>query len=127
VVPDRHAAVALLFEQSDAGSTVVRQHPDVSARLAGPLLAEDVAALSGDRTDVTLVVGGGLTLPPDVVLAEVTVPAPPGQPYTGPWWAVAEGLAGWQADGRRVVVAEYDPALRYLSTSGMDIGVRVRT
>lgn len=118
VVPDRHAAVALLFEQGDAGSTVVRQHADVPARLAGSLLADDVAALSGDRTDVTLVLGGGLPRPPAAV---DTVPAPAGQPYTGPWWALAEGLAGWQAAGRRVVVAEYDPALRYLSTSGMDV------
>ncbi|HKN97380.1 MAG TPA: hypothetical protein VJX10_09720, partial [Pseudonocardiaceae bacterium] len=69
VVPDRHAAVALLFEQGDTRSTVVRQHPDVSARLAWSLLADDVAALSGDRTDVTLVLGGGLAPPPGVPLA----------------------------------------------------------
>ncbi|HEY1571664.1 MAG TPA: hypothetical protein VGG05_09995 [Pseudonocardiaceae bacterium] len=125
VVPDRHAAVALLWEYGDPGCTVVRQHPDVSAQLAGSLLADDVAALAGDRTDVTLVLGGGLTAPPGVALAADTVSAPTGQPYTGPWWALAGGLAGWQAEGRRVVVAEYDPALRYLSTSGVDIGVRV--
>jgi 4-hydroxymandelate oxidase len=123
VVPDRHAAVALLFESDDSASTVVRQHPDVSSRLAGPLLAEDVAALSGGRSDVTLVLGGGLAPPPGVVLADRIVSAPAGQPYTGPWWTLAGGLADWRAEGRRVVVAEYDPALRYLSTSGVDVGV----
>lgn len=125
VVPDRHAAVTLLFEPGP-GAPVVRQHADVSPRLAGALLADEVGTLARHRDDVTLVLGSGLAQfatdsPADTVLA------PAGQPYTGPWWALAEGLPGWRADGRLVLVADYDETLRYLSLSAVDITADVRS
>jgi 4-hydroxymandelate oxidase len=121
-VPERHSAVAVLFEQSVGNHTVVRQHADVSAQLAGALLADDVAALSAGRTDVTLVLGNGLTQFGHTYLADRMVLAPAGQPYTGPWWELAGGLAEWQAAGRLVLLAEYEPILRYLSLSAVDFG-----
>jgi hypothetical protein len=121
-LPDRHAAVALLLERSANGMpTVVRQHADVPPRLAGALLADDVAALSGGRDDVTLILGSGLAESEAAFLATDTVLAPPGQPFTGSWWELAGGLADWRADGRLVLLAEYDPALRYLSLSATDL------
>ncbi|HEX3588065.1 MAG TPA: hypothetical protein VHV74_00440 [Pseudonocardiaceae bacterium] len=125
VVPDRHAAVALLCERQATGANLVRQHADVSPRLATGLLADDVAALADGRSDVTLVLGGGLVDLADLAVVDDIVLAPPGQPFTGPWWALAGGLAGWQAGGRLVVLAEYDPALRYLSVSSLDVPARV--
>jgi 4-hydroxymandelate oxidase len=126
VVPDRHSAVALVCERSSAGgSVVVRQHADVSPALAGALLADDVATLSAGRSDVTLVLGGGLTRFADQALADRVVLAPAGQPFTGPWWALAGGLAEWRAEGRLVLLADYDPVLRYLSLSTVDVTVKV--
>ncbi|HEY0806359.1 MAG TPA: hypothetical protein VGD84_14895, partial [Pseudonocardiaceae bacterium] len=122
-LPDRHTAVALLCERTSGGQhIVVRQHADVSPQLAGALLADDVAALSAGRPDVTLVLGGGLAQFGHTYLAEDTVLAPVGQPYTGPWWELAGGLDQWRGDGRLVLLAEYDPALRYLSLSAVDLG-----
>lgn len=120
-VPERHSAVAVLFEQGVGGNqTVVRQHADVSPQLAGALLADDVAALSAGRADVTLVLGGGLAQFGHTYLADRMVLAPSGQPYTGPWWELAGGLAEWRAEGRMVLLAEYEPNLRYLSLSAVD-------
>lgn len=122
-VPERHSAVAVFFEQSiDGNHTVVRQHADVSPQLAGALLADDVAALSAGRTDVTLVLGNGLTQFGHTYLADRMVLAPAGQPYTGPWWELAGGLAEWRAEGRLVLLAEYEPTLRYLALSAVDFG-----
>lgn len=127
ILPERHAAVALLCEQDTTGpSTVVRQHADVSPQLAGALLADDVSALSRDRVDVTLVLGAGLSRFAHTCLADRTVVAVTGQPYTGPWWELAGGLADWRAQGRLVLLAEYDPVLRYLSVSAMDFAVSGR-
>lgn len=121
--PRRHAVVAVLCEPvADGQSVVVRQHADVSARLAGALLADDVAALSAGRSDVTLVLGGGLAQIGHTSPVEDTVVAPAGQPYTGPWWALSDGLDRWREQGRLVLLAEYEPALRYLSVSAMALG-----
>lgn len=125
-LPQRNAAVALLCEPADTGHpVVVRQHADVSPRLAGALLADDVAALSAGRSDVTLVLGGGLAQIGHTSLVEDTVVAPAGQPYTGPWWELAGGLDRWRDEGRLVLLAEYDQTLRYLSLSAMALGDRV--
>lgn len=121
VVPQRHAAVALLYEQGGTGgASVVRQHADVSARLVGALLADDVAVLSGGRPDVTLVLGSGLSQFAHTCLADRTLVAVTGQPFTGPWWELAGGLPRWRAEGRLVLLADYDPGLRYLSVSATD-------
>ncbi|HEX9335826.1 MAG TPA: hypothetical protein VF892_08060 [Pseudonocardiaceae bacterium] len=123
-LPERHTAVAFLCEHvpGDHRPIVVRQHADVSAQLAGALLADDVAALSAGRSDVTLVLGGGLAQIGHTYLAEHTVLAPAGRPYTGPWWELADGLDQWREAGRLVLLAEYEPTLRYLSLSAVDLG-----
>jgi 4-hydroxymandelate oxidase len=121
-VPERHTAVAVLYEHGPgAAHTVVRQHADVSPQLAGALLADDVAALSGGRPDVTLVLGGGLAQFGHTYLADRTVIAAAGRPYTGPWWELAGGLDQWRDEGRLVLLAEYEPRLRYLSLSAVDL------
>jgi 4-hydroxymandelate oxidase len=127
-VPERHSAVAVLFERGVGGNhTVVRQHADVSPQLAGALLADDVAALSAGRADVTLVLGGGLTQFGHTYLADRVVLAPAGQPYTGPWWELAGGLPRWRRDGRLVLLAEYDQTLGYLALSAVDFAPSAMT
>lgn len=126
VVPDRHAAVALLCDTSGTGaSAAVRQHADVSADLVGAVLADDVAVLSAGRPDVTLVLGAGLGRFAHTSLTERTVTAVSGQPFTGPWWELAGGLADWQDEGRLVLLADYDRGLRYLSVSALDFAAAV--
>jgi len=130
----RHAAVALLCD--DAGPArleTVRQHTGVAPAGAPALLTAELASLSAGRTDVTLIVGhdlaclagyGAGSSPGDArpaIVDQVRV-APAGQPFTGVWWELAGGLPTWTAEGRLLLLAEYDPALRYLCLSAIDAG-----
>ncbi|HVV18118.1 MAG TPA: hypothetical protein VHF06_01695 [Pseudonocardiaceae bacterium] len=126
VVPDRHTAVALMGERSAVGGpTVLRQHAEVSSRLVGALLADDVAVLSAGRSDVTLVLSSGLARFAHACLVDQVVTAPAGQPFTGAWWELAGGLADWRRAGRLVLLADHDPALGYLSLSAVDLAAPV--
>ena len=129
VVPDRHAGVALVCTGEPTGaasdsaditirldSVVIRT--DVAPDQVPQLLAGQLAAgqLAGRPGRVTLVAGAGIdpgTLP---VPAQV---AAPGQPYTGVWWELS---ARADAAGS-LILADYDPALRYLCTASTYCGV----
>lgn len=132
-VPDRHSAVGLLLEAGLAaggevgGTVTVRQRTAVPPGQAGALLAAELTELprpAGAGGGVTLILGADLATEwtgqwtGDRAEDEVVL-APAGQPYTGVWWELAAGLPGWSAGERRVVVAEYDPALGYLCTATM--------
>jgi hypothetical protein len=132
-IPDRHAAVALLLEtvgdttnpESQAGTdpVVVRQRTAVTPDAVGALLAAELAELPGGGRDATLILGADLAAgwTGNAGAYEVVL-APAGQPYTGVWWELSAGLPAWQARGRQVVVAEYDPVLGYLCTAAMRFG-----
>jgi 4-hydroxymandelate oxidase len=123
-IPDRHAAVALLFDDSGpAGLGPARQHTAVPPGQVGALRAADVAELAGGREDVTLVLGAGLAGLGLPRLVDRVVSAPAGQPFTGPWWELAGGLPGWADRGGLVMLADHDPQLRYLCLSTMDFGL----
>jgi hypothetical protein len=104
-LPERHAAVLLLFDGAGggpAGLTGVRQHAGLSA-VDGPLAAA-VAELAAGRGDVTLVPGAGLAggpLPEGVRVR----PGPAGQPHTGAWWTLADPD---RAPGGLVLLADAD-------------------
>jgi hypothetical protein len=126
----RHSAVALLCDDTGpARLGVVRQHAGVAPADAGALLSAEVAGLSAGLADVTLIIGHDLAClaacgPGTSALGvgdvtEVRV-GPAGQPSTGVWWELAGGLAAWTAEGRRVLLAEYDEPLRYLCVSAID-------
>lgn len=133
-VPDGHAAVALLL--ADAGAArieAVHQHPDISAGQLGDLLAAEIAAMSPQRPKATLIAGASLGAARPAALralraacaeGQVRV-AQAGQPYTGVWWELAGALAGppGAVEGveRTVLLADYDPELRYLCLAVMDI------
>lgn len=110
-VPQRHAAVALLLEDSPgAGAVTVRQHAEVPPDRVAAVLATDVDELSGGSPKVPLIAGAGL--PPESIVDDMVIP-PAGQPCTGVWWE----LAG--RPGRRVLLADYDPGLEYLCTGAV--------
>jgi hypothetical protein len=102
-LPARHRGVALLFAGGEPAIRV-RQYADVAAADIPQLL----------KSDEPLILGEALAAawpqhPEDAELA------PPQQPMTGVWWP----LAGRADHSGRLVVADYDPALRYLSSAEM--------
>lgn len=100
-VPDRAAVVGMVLEMADAGeSLAVRRHPEVAPEAAADVLAAEVARLSGDPA---VILGAGLTGAGD------------GQPLTGVWLELSRRLS--EVDGGEVLVADYDPALRCLSSA----------
>jgi hypothetical protein len=101
-VPDRHAAVALLFERGPS-QLAVRTHASLPPEAVGAVLAADVAELTGEHDAMTLVLGSGVDGPPEALRAV------PGLPYTGLWARLAD-----VEPGRLPVFADYDPALGYL-------------
>lgn len=108
-VPDRHAAVALLLEAGPAPADV-RTHPALPPEAVGAVLAADVAELTGERDDVTVVLGPGVAVEVPGALRGAA-----GLPYTGTWARLADG-----EPGRLLVIADYDPALGYLCVAGVE-------
>jgi hypothetical protein len=109
--PLHDSGIALLFGPAGPGNGLaVRQLADVDSDQVAELLAETVAELVGDRAPSALVVGqtlaGATTLPATVAEA--------GRPAGALWWALDESA------GPRVVLADYDPALRYLCVATVD-------
>jgi 4-hydroxymandelate oxidase len=134
-VPTMHTAVALWCTRDDppAGTgrgaelAALRQHADVPAEGTGALLAAEVAALSVGCTEVTVVVGSLLAATATAEVADLDRPrvAVAGQPHTGIWWELAGVLSDGRAPAgadrpRRVLLADYDPQLRYLCMSAID-------
>ena len=119
-LPDRHAAAALLFEATpDAARARVRQHAGVPVDAVSTVLAAEVAELAGDAADVTLVVGPDVPVEPSTIAAVREVRrAQAGLPFTGLWARLCEPGA------ERVVLAEHDPALGYLSVAALEPAAR---
>jgi hypothetical protein len=114
-------AVDLLAAEIAAGATWPAAGAAGVTLLAGPGLAALPGAAGGagplNPTPATPPgpaagpVSHGLAarLPVEEVLA-----APAGQPGTGLWSELAAGLAGWAGRSRLVLLADYEPRLRYL-------------
>lgn len=118
-VPERHAAVALLLERDgEARLSPAVQRAGIAPDDVPAILAREVEGLSDGRSDVTVLLGAELaarTSLPGAVRA-----APSGQPFTGPWWELARLFAEPGAAGR-VIVADYEPMLRYLCLLPLDL------
>jgi hypothetical protein len=113
--PARHRGVAMLFGDGP-GSPVagVHQHSDVAPdAVAGHTIA-GIAELSAGHDEVRVVLGDGLATAWPAHPGHTVAPA--GQPATGAWWELAEQRRG-PAD--LVVIADYDPELRYLCLTGI--------
>lgn len=128
--PAAHAAVALLFGDTAGDPSAparlgpVRNHPDVDMDGTRAVLAAEVSALRAGQADVTVVLGSPLAKQAiELSDTEVRIAAD-GQPYTGVWWELAEAI-GAEGSHRRVVIADYDAQLRYLSTAAIDLDFTV--
>jgi hypothetical protein len=120
-LPSRHQGVALLLRadaKPHAAMTGLRQHPGVPPGRVAELAAADLAALAAGHDEVLLVLS-------DAAAAAWTAPAatrvrvaPAGQPSTGIWWGLVDELASDAERPDLLVVADYDPELRYLCLAG---------
>jgi 4-hydroxymandelate oxidase len=120
-LPQHHAAVALqLGPDGPARIAELVQHAGVAAAVLAGVLLRELDRLAADRDGVTTLLGSGLG--PSLMdgLPGHVRQVPPGQPCTGVWSALAEGMRGW-AQGRRVLIADYEPALGYLSVAAIDV------
>ena len=126
-IPDRHAAVALLLDLEGGFELApVRQRAAVAPDEVRAALAAEVAAAGGRPDGRTLLLGPGLELADAAgIAAEQVLRAPAGQPCTGAWWELAGGLTGRQ-DAEQVLLADYAPALGYLSVAALRPARRVR-
>jgi hypothetical protein len=53
-----------------------------------------------------------------------TVIAPEGRPCSGPWSALAQRLPRWKAEGKRVIIADYDAEAQRLGWCGFAVSAR---
>jgi hypothetical protein len=149
-LPAQHQAVAMLYHNEPDGDgpgravlggssaieparvAGVRQHPGVPPGGVAALAAADLAGLAAGHQDVALVLS-------DALAAVWTAPAagrvrvmPPGQPSTDVWWGLIDELTGDKDPDAPVdpasllVVADYDPRLRYLCLTAFDTAARPR-
>ena len=118
------AVVLALDVDGAAGVVDVHQQTDVSPGEVPDRLAAHLSPGRDDRSDtpLTTICGRGLegvwTPGPE---AGTVRWAPPGRPCTGVWTVLADQLPRWQFTGQRVVVADYDEQLRYLSVGVLDV------
>jgi hypothetical protein len=99
----------------------VRQHPAVPPGGVADLAAKDLAELAAGHHTVGLVLS-------DPLASTWTAPAvawpvrvmPPGQPSTGVWWGLVDALTADAGHPDLLVVADYDPRLRYLCLTALE-------
>jgi len=124
-LPSRHRGVAMLYGDTSvppARVVSLRQHPAVAGDSVAGLAAADLAELSADRRDVRLVLSDTLAAAwPAPAVGRVRVAAP-GQPSTGVWWELVDELADDPGRPGLVVAADYDPGLRYLCLTAIELG-----
>jgi len=124
-LPARHQGVAMLLgagrgdARPQARLAGLRQHPGTAPADVAGLADADLAELASAVRQVSLVVSPPLAglWAGDAARTRVT---PAGQPFTGIWRDLAAELA--RAD--LVVVADYDPGLRYLCLAGFSPAAR---
>ncbi len=123
-VPDRAAAVGVVLETDGPRGTVsVRRHTRLAEHDVPEALAAEVARLSGDGSPPTVLLGPGLAESVGNTRIAAKVPeCRENQPLTGIWLELARQLSDWQRCGEQVLLAEYDPALKYLFTATVRFG-----
>ncbi len=145
--PERHQGVAMLYATVpldgtvpldvdvpldvavplDGGAALGRaqtlyQHPDVPPAAVADLAAADLAALTASHHEVAVVLGAALAELWTAPAAKRIRAMPPGQPSTAVWWGLIDELTGADHHPGLVVVADYDPGLRYLCLAAFTIG-----
>ncbi|MFI2710654.1 2-hydroxy-acid oxidase [Micromonospora sp. NPDC018662] len=128
-VPARHRAVALLLGDGPATGggrvTAIRQHADVDPDDVADLAAAELRALGAGGADVAVVLGAGLAAARPATGGSPVTVAPPGQPATGVWWGLLDRLGDGPDRLTAVLVADYDPDLRYLCLVTITAATRI--
>lgn len=122
-LPAEHQGVAMLFGDgavSQARVAAVRQYPCVPADQAAGLAAADLAELTAGYQETALVLGDALAALWAAPAAGRVRAVPPGQPCTGVWQVLADELTDSGRQPGLLVVADYDPGLRYLSLTSFE-------
>lgn len=128
-VPAEHRAVVMLYgagavlsaDEPQARFTAMRQHPGVPPGCAASVAAAELTELTAGCRATGVVLGDALAAlwtAPDAGRVRVM---PPGQPATGVWWGLIDELTGQDGDPGTVVVADYDPQLRYLCLCAFEL------
>jgi hypothetical protein len=128
-VPAEHRAVAMLYggrgdgDQMEPAARVagLRQHPGVTPDGVAALAAASLAELAAGHVEVSLVLGDALAAEWAAPAAVQVRVAPPGQPSTGVWWALADELAGGAGGAGLLVAGDYDPGLGYLCLAAFEL------
>src|ERR1039457_1225671 len=110
------------------GAADVRQHPALPPADVARLAAADLAELAASQHDVALVLSAALAAVWTAPAAGRVRVMPPGQPSTEVWWGLIDELTGDAdpvAPADLLVVADYDPHLRYLCLTAFDTGSRL--
>jgi 4-hydroxymandelate oxidase len=126
-LPAQHRGIAMLYGDSvepAARVAGVRQHPGVPPGGAADLAAADLAELAAGHHEAALVLGDALAAVWAAPGAGRVRVMPPGQPSTGVWWGLIDELTGDAGHSGLVVVADYDPGLRYLCLTAFATGPR---
>jgi hypothetical protein len=125
--PKRHQGVAMLYSRELPGPALGRvrtlyQHPDVPPAAVADLAAADLAALTASHHEMAVVLGAALAELWTAPTAKRIRAMPPGQPSTAVWWGLIDELASADDHPDLVVVADYDPGLRYLCLAAFTVG-----
>jgi 4-hydroxymandelate oxidase len=134
--PERHQGVAMLYANAaldgDAPlygnaepplgrAQTLYQHPDVPPAAVADLAAADLAALTASHHEVAVVLGAALAELWIAPAAKRIRAMPPGQPSTAVWWGLIDELTSADDHPDLVVVADYDPGLRYLCLAAFTV------
>ena len=122
LMPAGAAAVAVVCDRvAGPGGVTVRQYPGQTPESANALVGKEIVTLGEDRSRTVLILGSGLACVDlfssgcrQIILADL------GQPFTGQWSELANGLLGWAAEGALILVADYDRQLCCLSLCVID-------
>ena len=128
-LPATHQGVAMLLGDGAACKArvaAVRQHPGVLPGSAASLAAAEFAELTARRQQVTLILGDALAVLWAQPSAGTVRVVPPGQPCTGVWRGLSDELADAGGHPDLLVVADYDPDLRYLSLTSFEARAQPR-
>jgi 4-hydroxymandelate oxidase len=126
-VPLRHRGVAMLYGDAAmplARVAALRQHPGVPPGDVAIRATASLAELSAGHDDAGLVISAALAAVWSPPAAQRVRVMPPGQPSTEVWWGLIDELTGDADHPDLLLVADYDPGLRYLCFAAFAPGAR---
>ncbi len=93
----------------------IRQHPGVAPGAVADLAAASALELAAGHRDARLVLSAALAAAWPGPAAGLVRVMPAGQPSTEAWWGLIDELASDAGHPDLLLIADYDPDLRYLS------------